>query len=174
MNRVISIEVRGIPAPQGSKRGFVNKKTGKVNMVESSAKLAPWRDAVRGEAQRAMQAAAAAPLEGPVSVSFTFYMPRPASAPKRVLWPVKQPDLDKLVRSTMDGLTAGGAWLDDAQAVTITATKRFADLCNAAGCVIHLVAAEAAAAIAAAPFEVFQQVKISDPEQPRHPEGLAF
>ena len=47
----IEIIVLGTPAPQGSKHGYAVKAkgayTGKVAQVESSAKVKPWRMAVK-------------------------------------------------------------------------------------------------------------------------------
>lgn len=68
-------------------------------------------------------------LTGPVALEVTFTLPRPKAhyrtgrnshllrdnAPHR---PDRLPDLDKLLRSTMDALTAAGVWADDAQVVT--------------------------------------------------------
>jgi crossover junction endodeoxyribonuclease RusA len=168
---VITVQVRGIPAPQGSKKAFVTK-SGKVNMVESSAKVKPWRDAVRGETQAVMQADGLAPLDGPVSVSLVFRLPRPASAPRRVLWPVKQPDLDKLIRSTLDGLTAGGAWADDAQAVRIVSEKIFATPDIPPGC--QVILETMGSVLARTPFDGFHAVTLTSAPPARHPEGLPF
>lgn len=118
------IRVNGIPAPQGSKR-----HVGNGVLVESSRRVKPWREAVRAETQRALEArglAAAAERGEPVLVDLMFHVPRPASLPKRVLLPTRRPDLDKLVRSTLDGLDDGGAFADDAQIVGITASKHYA------------------------------------------------
>jgi crossover junction endodeoxyribonuclease RusA len=89
----VIIVVRGIPAPQGSKR-----HVGGGRMIESSRAVGPWREAVRAETQRVMT----------------------------ITGPAKRPDLDKLCRSVLDGLTAGGAWEDDAQVVVLRAWKSFA------------------------------------------------
>ena len=124
---MIRLTVRGLPAPQGSKR-----HVGGGRMVESSKAVGPWRDAVRTETQRAI----GTPMEGPVNIHLIFWLPRPASAPKRVKVPAKRPDLDKLVRSTLDGLTEGGAWRDDAQVVGLYARKVFA--AGEVGCNITL------------------------------------
>lgn len=132
---MIKITVQGTPAPQGSK---TRNRHGAV--YESSKAVAPWREAVRAETQAAM--AGGAPLAGPVAVLVTFRMRRPQShyrtgrnagllrgtAPG---YPHGKPDLDKLVRAVLDGLTAGGAWADDAQAVRITAAKMYADTSGA-------------------------------------------
>jgi len=74
---------------------------------------------------------------GDVRVYVTFWLSRPRShyrtgsnshllramAPAR---PCGRPDLDKLVRSTMDGLGEAGVFGDDAQISDIQASKRYA------------------------------------------------
>jgi Holliday junction resolvase RusA-like endonuclease len=127
---VITIEVRGLPAPQGSKR-----HVGGGRMIEMSKAVGPWREAVRAETQRAMKEHDG-PLAGPLRLAVTFGLPRPRghyrtgkyagllldSAPS---WPGGRPDLDKLLRALLDGLTAGGAWTDDAQVAYLTAEKAY-------------------------------------------------
>jgi Holliday junction resolvase RusA-like endonuclease len=116
----IEITVYGLPAPQGSKR-----HVGKGIMVESSAKVKPWREAVKSAAL--WQAPpSVVPNAAPVSVSLVFTLPKPASAPKsRRTWPSKRPDIDKLIRSTLDALTDAGVFRDDAQVVELYAAKCF-------------------------------------------------
>jgi crossover junction endodeoxyribonuclease RusA len=122
---MITIHVRGTPAPQGSKR-----HVGHGVMIESSKNVRPWRDAVRTEA-----AIAAAdlpgwggPLDGPLAVEMVFTTVRPRShyrtgrnaallrdgAPAR---PTSPPDLSKLARSTEDALKDAGVIVDDARIV---------------------------------------------------------
>jgi crossover junction endodeoxyribonuclease RusA len=128
----VIIVVRGIPAPQGSKRHVGNGR-----MVESSKAVGPWREAVRAETQQAMNHTV--PSEGPVAVFINFYLPRPKSLPRKTTHHIKQPDLDKLARAVLDGLTAGGAWLDDAQVVRLQAQKNYAGGGGpAAGAVIEI------------------------------------
>ncbi len=111
--------VLGTPAPQGSKTHVGNGR-----MIESSAGVRPWREAVKW-AWRDI-AGQAAPLDGPLCVRLAFTLKKPTSAPKRRrTWPAKKPDLDKLVRATLDGLTDAGAWHDDAQVVCLTASKHY-------------------------------------------------
>ena len=102
-------------------------------MREASKKVQPWRNAVRTETQAVCQQ----PVAGPVEAVITFYLPRPkghygtgknagvlkASAPE---FPAGVPDVDKLCRSTLDGLKEGGAYLDDSQVVDLHAVKRYA------------------------------------------------
>ena len=125
------ITVRGIPAPQGSKR-----HVGGGRMIEQSKAVGPWREAVRGETQRAMHRLA--PIEGPVTVFIYFYLPRPKTLPQKITLPAKRPDIDKLARAVLDGLTEGGAWLDDGQVVRLMLQKNFAGFENPAGCQIDI------------------------------------
>lgn len=118
----ISFWAPGRPAPQGSK-----KHIGGGRLVEMSKKVKPWRQAV----SRAAIAAQARlgewePLDGPLTVLFEFWMPRPVSHPKtKRTWPVGPPDLDKLCRSTFDALTSSGTIHDDSRAIELVARKFF-------------------------------------------------
>jgi crossover junction endodeoxyribonuclease RusA len=68
------------------------------------------------------------PFDGPLSLHATFWLPKPASAPKRKqVWPIKKRsgDWDKLARA-FDAFT-GVIWQDDAQVVLAQIRKRWAD-----------------------------------------------
>lgn len=113
------ISVTGRPAPQGSK-----KQGEHGQMREQSVYLPAWRAAVKDATYRAYLAAgiepAALPLfVGPIGCSVLFRLEhgRRADAP---------PDLDKLLRSTWDALTAARAWEDDGRVVETRAYKRAA------------------------------------------------
>lgn len=114
---MIKFFVAGIPAPQGSKR-----HVGGGRMIESSKKLKPWREAVR---KVAAEHALDKPLDAALRVSIDFYLPRPKRS-KFGDHPAGVPDIDKLVRSTFDGITAGGLWADDSRAVSLHARKHWA------------------------------------------------
>lgn len=101
----MTITIYGMPAPQGSKR-----HVGNGVMIESSKKVKPWREAVVWAAREAGERVA-----GPARIWVTFTLPRPASAPKRRTVPDRKPDLDKLLRSTLDALVTAGAIEDDAR-----------------------------------------------------------
>lgn len=129
--RRVSFTVAGMPAPQGSKRAFANHKTGKIVVTEMAGeKLVEWRSRLTSEAWRAMYDGGRLdlrqpPLTGPLGVSLAFTLPKPKSAPKnRRTWPDKRPDLDKLVRSTLDGLT-GPVFADDAQVIMLESFKYY-------------------------------------------------
>lgn len=124
----VEIVVYGLPAPQGSKRFLgVSKRTGRGILAESSAKVKPWREAVKAAAIEVLQRSGfSAPMDGPLRVRMVFTLPKPASAPKRrQTWPMRTPDGSKLQRSTEDALTDAGVWADDARVVEWTGAKRY-------------------------------------------------
>lgn len=127
--------VAGVPAPQGSMRGFVVGKRAVV--TADNTKTKPWRSRVGEEAQAHFDSV----IVGPVAITAMFVMPRPVSTPKRTTPPAtKKPDLDKLVRASLDSL-AGIAFRDDAQVVSITACKRLAEIGEQSG--LHIDITEA-------------------------------
>lgn len=149
--RSVDFYIVGTPAPQGSKKGFYNKKTGRVQMVESSKQVRPWRNDVMqalftddDHPQRRYPK-----LEGPVMVQLDFYFHRPAShygtgrnsgvlkksAPR---WPSVRPDLDKLARSTLDGLGQAGLFEDDSRVVEMTLIKHYAFSHESPGCRVRI------------------------------------
>jgi len=118
--------VQGIePAPQGSKRHVGNGR-----MVEASAKVKPWRFAVSQAALETKE-----PMtDRPVMVQITFMFNRPKShynskgqlKPTAPLYKQTKPDLDKLCRSTLDGLT-NVLLKDDSQVVNLICCKIYAE-----------------------------------------------
>lgn len=136
------IVVHGTPAPQGSKR-----HVGRGIMVESSKAVKPWREAVKWAALEALRTGpedeqgmaerVGYPFDdAPVVVDVLFYLPRPRShyrtgknghllrdaAPR---YPHGKPDIDKLLRSTLDALGEAMVWRDDSRVVAITAHKHY-------------------------------------------------
>jgi Holliday junction resolvase RusA-like endonuclease len=143
---LLAMRIVGAPAPQGSKSAFRNPHTGRIQQVESSKAVKPWRADVKAAAEQAIALRPAAfPLAGPLAAHITFTLPKPTSAPKRTrTWPAKRPDLDKLVRSTLDALKTAGAYLDDAQVVELVTRKAYplehAEALGVPGAVVHLYA----------------------------------
>lgn len=125
----IEFRVLGTPGAQGSKKAFAIRKggvlTGKVAMSENSKKVAPWRSDVKQAAEDAT-GTDWVPWDCACEVSAQFVFKRPKShygtgrnanvlkswAPKYVTV-VSLGDLDKLLRSTGDALTASGLFRDD-------------------------------------------------------------
>lgn len=147
---MIAFTVRGIPAPQGSKRAFRNRHSGRVALVESSKRVASWRSDVRDAALDAMRIVVGArqggdsgigvemdPLAVPVVVGLAFRFPRPKGhygsgrnatslKPSAPLHPAGKPDLDKLARAILDAITSI-VIADDALVVLLVTTKTYAD-----------------------------------------------
>ena len=117
----VAFQVHGDPAPQGSKQGFSRIGSTRVQMVESSRKVKPWRVAVVAAAVDAMNGRE--PLAGPVSVSVTFRLLKPRTVKRDI--PFVRPDLDKLCRSTLDALTTSQVVANDAQVCDLTVSKRY-------------------------------------------------
>lgn len=126
------LTVHGTPAPQGSKT-----RNRAAAMYESSAKVKPWREAVKTAALDALSYDICwSPLIEPVRVEVTFTLARPkhhygtgrnagvvkASAPQH---PTGKPDVDKTTRATLDALTDAGVWRDDSFVTSLTATKAY-------------------------------------------------
>lgn len=132
----MQIRVYGEPAPQGSKRAFV--RGNRAVVVEQSAKVAPWRQAVASAAVTVRQQAVPEQIVDAVAVKIIFFLPRPSSVQRPLPW--VKPDLDKLVRSTLDGISDSGLWKDDCLVVQLTASKRYAtaDVECAPGAIIYI------------------------------------
>jgi len=127
--RPIEFTVHGVPAPKGAMRAFPVRKagalTGKVAVTaRGSAKQTEWHHRVH-EAIRA-NVGDMALIDGPVTVTLDFRLPRPKSHPKtRRTWPAVAPDIDKLARLVLDALT-GTVLVDDARVIGLQASKDYA------------------------------------------------
>lgn len=140
----VSFTVYGVAQPAGSKRGFYNKHSGRVILTDANDKSRPWKALVSDAAAQAMTAdlhegdvVYRTPLEGPLLLELTFWMPRPKShfgtganaaklkqsAPRQ---PIVKPDLLKLARGVEDALT-GIVYRDDAQIATEILQKAYGD-----------------------------------------------
>lgn len=115
----LTIVVYGVPGPQGSKKFMGMSKAGRGIMVESSAKVKPWREDVKAAATAVRNGASC--IDGPIRARMVFTVAKPKSAPKtRRTYPQTKPDVSKLVRSTEDALSDSGIWRDDARVVEYT------------------------------------------------------
>ena len=133
----MKFEVQGIePAPQGSKT-----HVGNGIMRESCARVKPWRFAV---SQAALETGHEM-LMGPVCVEITFLFPRLKShyntkgviKPNAPFHKISKPDIDKLCRSTLDGIT-GILIKDDSQVASLLATKQYANEGEYIGAIITI------------------------------------
>lgn len=136
----LPFQVRGVAGPQGSKTRLAHGA-----MVESSKRVAPWRQDVKTAAVLAIRDEWEPvhrrdwqPLDEPVCLDVEFRFRRPAGhyGTGRNRFTLKESapdyptgrgfgDLDKLARSTADALVAAGVITDDALIVTLNARKRY-------------------------------------------------
>jgi len=137
----VSFFAPGTPVPGGSKKAFVNPKTGRAIVTDAAGQRnKEWRAVVALSAERAMEpflGIQSTLLTGPLRAFWCFHLIRPKahygtgrnahklklSAPR---WPAKIPDTTKLVRAAEDACT-GVIWRDDAQIVDQHALKCYAD-----------------------------------------------
>lgn len=138
---MITLNVYGRPAPQGSKR-----HVGRGILIESSKKVTPWRKAIVNEATR--RRVANTGIAEACAVEVIFYFSRPIShhnargelKPSAPSHPTSRSvgDLDKVVRSTLDGLVEAAVLNDDSLVTDLVARKRYASLAQPPGAVIHI------------------------------------
>jgi crossover junction endodeoxyribonuclease RusA len=126
--------VYGTPAPQGSK-----KHVGNGVLIESNQhELNTWREDVKLAALRALEETPGWRRDYPaIAAHITFTLARPKSHYRtgkstagllRAGAPAlhsTRPDLDKLLRSTGDALTAAGVYSDDARIAQLYAVKTY-------------------------------------------------
>ena len=148
------VVIRGQAAPQGSKSFVGRTKDGRPIMRESSKDVKPWRSDVKAAAEAAMPEDWT-PIMSAVQIVAVFVRPRPKghyrtgrfagllrdTAPP---YPATTPDLDKLLRSTLDALGKKGAsvWRDDAQVVRIVTDKIYATDEMAPGAILTITPME--------------------------------
>ncbi len=112
--------VRGIPAPQGSKRAFITGDRAVV-VDANPTKLKDWRTAINFVLQSEWEGP---PLPGPVTVALHFMLLKPRTVKR--LQPHVKPDIDKLIRAALDSMT-GICFEDDAQVTEVFAKKEYAE-----------------------------------------------
>jgi Holliday junction resolvase RusA-like endonuclease len=136
LNTWVRFQVQGRPQQKGSKRSvYRNRKGGGVNVyqVDANERARPWQQAVAGAARMAMAEAALDLFPGPVMVQLFMSFARPQNhyGTGRNRWTLRAaapgemattPDIDKLVRTVLDGLS-GTVFRDDCQVVELVARK---------------------------------------------------
>lgn len=125
--------VPGVPKPQGSKRALLHRSTGRAVVMDSNVKgLAAYRADIREAYDREAAEGTVLLNYGYRVLEVVFWMPRPKShvtakgglTRNAPMFPATRPDIDKLLRAVLDGLT-GKAWLDDSEVVSVKAEKRY-------------------------------------------------
>lgn len=130
---MIHFTVSGRAEPAGSKRAFVNKKTGRAQVVDANPKAKEWKFLVGREALIALNGRAL--LDGPLWLVVEFFQVRPrghygtganaaklkASAP---MYPTGPPDCTKLLRAVEDACQ-GVLYRNDSQIVQQNVCKNY-------------------------------------------------
>lgn len=116
---MIRLHVPGVPQPKGSHR--LLSRGDRLVALEPPAHVA-WQEAVTWAARAAMRHRE--PVDGPVALNAVFTMPRP----RRPRWdvPAVKPDIDKLLRCLLDGLSRI-AYTDDARVVRLVVEERYGE-----------------------------------------------
>lgn len=127
---VIEFFVAGEPVPQGSTKAFYIKKLERVVTTHTNANTEAWRNRIATEAQHVNELRPQSYFSDDrrlgYEVTMEFVFTRPKSTPKRWKQNTKRPDLDKLVRAVLDGIT-NVLIPDDSQVVRITAGKCYGE-----------------------------------------------
>lgn len=173
----ITFEIQGMPTPQGSKKAWVNRATGRAQMREQTGeRLSTWRQDVKASAYNFIAGITPQwrPIDRPVRVTVEFRFLRPKAhfrtgrnahmlrdnAPD---FPTSRTtgDIEKLVRATHDAITSSGLWADDSLVAQLTASKSYVTdpsrvgatftVCPAAQPAAPAVAAPASPALATGP-----------------------
>lgn len=147
----ITFAVRGLPVAQGTARAFV--AGGKARIATDSNRpnspIGAWRGAIASAASEAMGQEPA--WAGPTTVTVFFVFPRPAShylpangrravpelrldAPR---FHVGKPDIDKLERALLDGIT-NVVVRDDSQVAGVRKWKVYEDDERRPGCQVQI------------------------------------
>lgn len=128
MNRheMLVFTVYGTPQPQGSMKAFMRPGLRFPVVTSDNKQTKPWRQELAGTAKAAMEEMGILTLVRPaaVRVEAAFYFSKPKSTPKSVHHKITKPDLDKLARALLDGLT-GIAFEDDSQVTQCWVNKFF-------------------------------------------------
>lgn len=146
---MVELRIRGLPAPQGSKR-----HVGRGILVESSPKVKPWRQDIVTQSWEQYKGE---PLTGPLEMEIIFWFPRPQTHYRVIGGELSNVikdnkpthttscldgDLDKVVRSTLDGLSAkaGGCVIqDDSLVVKLSCEKRYVTESESCGAYVRVI-----------------------------------
>ena len=117
----------GRPAPKGSYTAIQTRRG--QHFLPQSRYEKPWRLAVkdRARAWQIQHRENSYPSTESLTVHLTFFLDPPKRMPRGRRHPVVPPDLDKLARSTLDGLVDSGLIPDDKQVIKLVAKKLYAD-----------------------------------------------
>jgi len=86
----------------------------------------------------------AAPIEGPLCVGLSFWLPRPKGRcrradPQGAIPCTTKPDVDNLAKAVLDAMTQDGWWHDDAQVCDLSVIKRWHAIGERAGLSVAVI-----------------------------------
>ena len=126
----MTLVIHGKPAPQPRVRAYRRGEHAGVYTPSTA-------DAWKGQVMLAASLYRGQFTTGPLRLEVEFYLPR-SKAHKHDDYVTVKPDLDNLLKSTMDALSNAGVWHDDAQVAAIVSTKRYESANQSIGAVIRL------------------------------------
>lgn len=106
---ILELHIPGVPAAKGSFRVFRNKATGAPIVAKDSPATESWQRTCKWFAEQLMRRPGMQRIDGPVGVKAALVLPRAKMTKRGLLrstrWaPDVAPDVDKLLRTTLDGL----------------------------------------------------------------------
>lgn len=114
--------VFGDAVPQGRPRAF---RRGQFIGFYDPKESKSWKETVKWQAiQFKIHHKIDKLLETPLIMSLQFYLQRPRSLPKKVIYHTKKPDLDNLIKGIKDALK-GIIYRDDSQIIHLIASKDY-------------------------------------------------
>lgn len=119
---MLKLQIPLAAKPQGSKKAFTVK--GRTVLVEASNGLKQRRASFIQHIRNQNHGWIVPDKDEPLIVRIDFFISKPKTVKR--MWMTTIPDLDKLVRFTLDCLTQSGVILDDRQVVHIDAMKCYA------------------------------------------------
>lgn len=123
----VSFHVYGLPKPKGSTTRMPNGATLPAGTANSRKAFNEWRTDIKSAAVAAMDGEPASTR--PIRLMCEFQLPYPTSSIRKYqmgwLPHTKKPDVDKLMRALLDGLT-GIVWVDDSQVCYSMVNKVYA------------------------------------------------
>jgi len=77
-------------------------------------------------------------LDVPLTVEMDFYLPRPKVFRQPTNAHYRKPDIDNLLKSTLDAISEAGVWKDDARVHKVITAKYYADAAHPVGAEIKI------------------------------------
>jgi len=125
---MLSFFIPGIPRPQARARTFVRPGS---KFATTWSPKSDWFSVVY---YKALENRPKQPLDGPLAVDLSIYLPKPKSASKGKTRPDVRPDLDNYEKAILDALTQAGIWADDGRICELHSAKFYENTDIRTGC----------------------------------------